>query len=74
MCEEQKLRFPKKERFAVTFDEEMFYALVDGRRIAKRPLQGGCWISLEPGWTVRGGAPGPYTITMEYDPKAAKLQ
>jgi hypothetical protein len=48
---------------------------VDGKRIAKR-YSGQNWISLEPGYTVRGSEPGASndTVEIEYDPTKAAAQ
>jgi hypothetical protein len=45
------LRFVKEDGVPVLYCE------VDGKRIAKR-YSGKPWISLEPGYTVRGSEPG----------------
>jgi hypothetical protein len=51
------------------------YVEFDGKRIAKRYL-GGRWISLEPGYTVRGSEPGgdSNSLTIEYNPETAEVQ
>ena len=49
---------------------EDLFVIVDGVKIAKRGKPGtpqaGTWISLEPGWTVRG-APDSSHIEIEHD-------
>jgi hypothetical protein len=54
--------------------EVVLYVEVDGKRIAKR-YSGQGWISLEPGYTVRGSEPGGdyNTVTIEYNPNTAAL-
>ena len=51
-------------------DGEDLFVVVDGVKIAKRGKPGTpqakTWISLEPGWTVRG-APDLGHIEIEYD-------
>jgi hypothetical protein len=61
--------------YVVENDEVVLYCELDGRRIAKR-YSGGKWISLEPGYTVRGTEPGGdyNSITIEYRPQDAEPQ
>ena len=64
------------EHFEVTIeivkegDEPVMYVKIGEKQIAKR-YSGQNWISLEPGYTVHGSEP---TITIEYNPDAAKSQ
>jgi hypothetical protein len=53
----------------------VLYCMVDGKRIAKRYSKQH-WISLEPGYTVRGSEPGTdrKTLTVEYNPINAEPQ
>jgi hypothetical protein len=53
----------------------VLYCVVDGKRIAKR-YSGQQWISLEPGYTVRGSEPGgDYSrVSVEYNPDHAQPQ
>jgi hypothetical protein len=52
----------------------VLYVEVEGKRIVKR-YSGENWISLEPGYTVRGNEPGNYgTLTVEFDPAKAEIQ
>jgi hypothetical protein len=50
-------------------DDLVLFCELNGKPIAKR-YSGENWLSLEPGWTVRGGEPGDYdTIEIEYSPR-----
>jgi hypothetical protein len=50
-------------------DDLVLFCEVNGKPIAKR-YSGENWLSLEPGWTVRGGEPVNYdTIEIEYSPR-----
>jgi hypothetical protein len=53
----------------------VLYVEFDGKRIAKR-YSGEGWISLEPGYTVRGSEPGGdrNSLTVEYNPGTAEVQ
>jgi hypothetical protein len=55
--------------------EPVLYVEVGGKRIAKR-YSGQNWISLEPGYTVRGSEPGTdyNKLEIEYQPDAAMAQ
>jgi hypothetical protein len=50
-------------------ERTVWYCELDGRRIARRYV-GERWVSLEPGFTVRGSEPGNYheKLTVEYRP------
>jgi len=56
-------------------DDLVLYVELDGKRIAKR-FSGQNWISLVPGYTVRGSEPGAdsSTLDIEYDPAKALPQ
>ena len=56
-------------------DDLVLYVELAGKRIAKR-YSGENWISLEPGYTVRGSEPGAdsSTLDIEYDPAKALPQ
>ena len=55
-------------------DAPVMYLEAYGKQIAKR-YPGERWISLEPGYTVRGGEPGDYDDpSIEYDPGHASPQ
>jgi hypothetical protein len=54
--------------------EDALYAEVEGKKVAKR-FSGGRWLSLEPGYVVRGGAPRNYDcITIEYHSQLSNQQ
>jgi hypothetical protein len=61
--------------FVIENDEPVLYCELDGRRIAKR-YSGGNWISLEPGYIVRGTEPGSdyNSIIIEYRSPEAEPQ
>jgi hypothetical protein len=71
----KKGRKSKSTELAITSgDDGMLYLVADGRRIARRS-PGESWVTLEPGWIVRGGEPGIQdTIVIEHDPRATRLQ
>jgi hypothetical protein len=56
-------------------EEPVLYVETGGKRIAKR-YSGQRWISLEPGYTVRGSEPGGdrNSLTIEYQPDHARAQ
>src|SRR5436189_6348425 len=59
---------------AVWEDERtVWYCEFEGKRIARRCV-GERWVSLEPGFTVRGQEPGNYhdKLTVEYRPAEAE--
>jgi hypothetical protein len=70
---------PEQPEATLSFIEEdgdlVLYCTVDGKRIAKR-YSGKPWVSLEPGYTVRGSEPGgDYNkVVVEYSPSGAKPQ
>jgi hypothetical protein len=55
--------------------EPVLHVELNGKRIAKR-YPGESWISLEPGYTVRGSEPGANynIIEIEYEPTGAERQ
>jgi hypothetical protein len=55
--------------------EGVLYVEFEGRRIARR-RGGERWVSIEPGYTVRGGEPGSESdvLEVEYDSTSAKPQ
>jgi hypothetical protein len=71
-----KAKYPEAHLKYVEEDGDLILVVeFHGRRIAKR-YSGKNWISLEPGYTVRGSEPGSdyHTLEVEYDPDAAKVQ
>jgi hypothetical protein len=61
--------------FVVEDGDVILIVECDGKRIAKR-YSGENWISLEPGYTVRGSEPGAdrSALEIEFNPNAAKVQ
>ena len=59
----------KRGEARVVSDGNDIFVAYDGRRIAQRGRpntpQAGTWVSLEPGWTVTGGASGELTIAFD---------
>jgi hypothetical protein len=68
----KRKRYPRRGR--LEFVEEdgdlVLYCSVEGKRIAKR-YSGKNWISLEPGYTVRGSEPGGDYNIVEVEYKSA---
>lgn len=75
MTRRSKSAPPAQLVFVVENDDLVLYCEYDGKRIAKRYSQQH-WISLEPGYTVRGSEPGADSsiIDIEYDPSKARQQ
>lgn len=66
---------PAQLVFTTEGDSPVLYVETRGKRIAKR-YSGQNWISLEPGYTVRGSEPGgdPNSVTIEYRRGEARAQ
>jgi hypothetical protein len=67
----KKKKYPESKLEFVEEDGDMvLYCFTDGKRIAKR-YSGKNWISLEPGYAVRGSEPGGDYNILEVEYKSA---
>jgi hypothetical protein len=75
MTRRSKSAPPARLRYVEENGEVVLHCEFDGKIIAKRYSQQN-WISLEPGFVVRGSEPGGdySSISIEYDPSRARQQ